>query len=165
MDTAGSGIGKAAAELMQEMQQAQQEIQNKQATSGGPSGASFGQEMQAQQAGNVQGVQPTTAVTQVTEAKKILAQLKIDATSGTTRVGSANKAKSSQLQELMNDLADGQQKMSKIMKMALSGRKFNPQELLALQAGVYRFSQELELTSKVVEKATSGIKQTMNTQV
>ena len=32
-------------------------------------------------------------------------------------------------------------------------------------AGVYRFTQELELTGKVVEKATSGIKQTMNTQV
>jgi hypothetical protein len=51
------------------------------------------------------------------------------------------------------------------MKMALSGRQFTPPELLAMQAGVYRFSQELELTSKVIEKATSGIKQTMNTQV
>jgi len=34
-----------------------------------------------------------------------------------------------------------------------------------MQAGVYRFTQELELTSKVVEKATATIKQTMNTQV
>ena len=38
-------------------------------------------------------------------------------------------------------------------------------ELLAVQAGVYKFSQELELTSKVVEKATSGVKQTLQTQV
>ena len=59
----------------------------------------------------------------------------------------------------------GQDKMAGLMKLAMSGKKFNSTELLALQAGVYRFSQELEITSKVVEKATSGIKQTMNTQV
>ena len=55
--------------------------------------------------------------------------------------------------------------MTKIMHMALSGRQFSPTELLAMQAGVYRFSQELHLTGKVVEKATGGIKQTLNTQV
>ena len=55
--------------------------------------------------------------------------------------------------------------MSKIIKLATSGRTFNPTELLAIQAGVYKFSQELELTSKVVEKATDGVKQTLQTQV
>ena len=46
----------------------------------------------------------------------------------------------------------------------LVGKEFAV-ELLAIQAGVYKFSQELELTSKVVEKATSGVKQTLQTQV
>ena len=55
--------------------------------------------------------------------------------------------------------------MDKIIKLATSGRTFNPTELLAIQAGVYKFSQELELTSKVVEKATDGVKQTLQTQV
>jgi hypothetical protein len=49
--------------------------------------------------------------------------------------------------------------------MATSGKTYGNQELLAIQASVYKFSQELELTSKVVEKATSGVKQTMQTQV
>ena len=60
---------------------------------------------------------------------------------------------------------DGQGKLDKIIKLATSGRSFSPTELLAVQAGVYKFSQELELTSKVVEKATSGVKQTLQTQV
>ena len=55
--------------------------------------------------------------------------------------------------------------MGKIIKLATSGRSFTPTELLAVQAGVYKFSQELELTSKVVEKATDGVKQTLQTQV
>ena len=38
-------------------------------------------------------------------------------------------------------------------------------ELLSLQAGMYKYSQELDLTSKIVEKATSGLKDTLKTQV
>ena len=36
---------------------------------------------------------------------------------------------------------------------------------MALQAGMYKYTQELELTGKVVEKATSGLKDTLKTQV
>ena len=39
------------------------------------------------------------------------------------------------------------------------------QEPLGVQAGVYRFSHELELTSKVVEKSSGGESQTMNTEL
>ncbi len=69
------------------------------------------------------------------------------------------------LHRVMVDVVTGQDQLEGIMKLALSGRKFSSSELLALQAGVYRFTQELELTSKVVEKTTSAVKQTMNTQV
>ena len=51
------------------------------------------------------------------------------------------------------------------LEKALSGDKLSSQELLAMQAKIYRFTQEMEITSKVVEKSTSGLKQTMNTQV
>ena len=47
----------------------------------------------------------------------------------------------------------------------MSGKNFSNSELLSLQAGMYKYSQELELTSKVVEKATSGLKDTLKTQV
>ena len=75
------------------------------------------------------------------------------------------KTRDTQLTKVLNSVMSGQDKMSKIIKLATSGRAFNPTELLAIQAGVYKFSQELELTSKVVEKATDGVKQTLQTQV
>jgi hypothetical protein len=55
--------------------------------------------------------------------------------------------------------------MEDLMKVAMSGQKLSNQEMLGIQAGVYMFSQQMELTSKVIEKATSGIKQTLNTQL
>jgi len=75
------------------------------------------------------------------------------------------KTRDTQLTKVLNSVVSGQDKMSKIIKLATSGRSFTPTELLAVQAGVYKFSQELELTSKVVEKATDGVKQTLQTQV
>ena len=75
------------------------------------------------------------------------------------------KTRDTQLTKVLSSVVSGQGKMDKIIKLATSGRAFNPTELLAIQAGVYKFSQELELTSKVVEKATDGVKQTLQTQV
>jgi len=67
--------------------------------------------------------------------------------------------------KVLSNVMDGQNALDSIIAKASSGKQFSNQELLAMQAGVYKFSQELELTSKVVEKATSGVKQTMQTQV
>ncbi len=163
MDPSGGGIGKAAGELMKEMQKAQSELQqlDQSNQAGGPN-QGFQNVMNAQQ---TQGAQATNQVQGTREASKILQQAKINATSPATRVGRAAKTKRSRLAKMLEGMLNGQDKMTKIMNMALSGRQFSPPELIAMQAGVYRFSQELELTSKVVEKATSGIKQTMNTQV
>jgi len=77
----------------------------------------------------------------------------------------AVKTRDTQLTKVLSSVVSGQGKMDKIIKLATSGRTFNPTELLAIQAGVYKSSQELELTSKVVEKATDGVKQTLQTQV
>ncbi|MFC1610684.1 ATP-dependent helicase HrpB [Myxococcota bacterium] len=156
----GGGIGKAAGELMEEMKKAQNELQQLDKIQGGKqSGTTFQGVMDAQGTQNVQ----TTG--QVQESHKVLLQAKVNANLPTTRVGSTEKAQQSRLTKMLDGLIGGQDRMTKIMNMALSGRQFSPPELIAMQAGVYRFSQELELTSKVVEKATSGIKQTMNTQV
>ena len=46
-----------------------------------------------------------------------------------------------------------------------SGKKFSNAEMLSLQASMYKYTQELDLTSKVVEKATSGLKDVVKTQV
>ncbi len=162
MDPNSGGVGKAAGELMKEMQEAQQEAQKMQQGQGPNAPGGFQNVMQAQQTQQVQEVQEAK---QVNKATSILQQAKINQSLPTTRVGAAAKAKQSQAMKMLEGLIGGQDKMTQIMKMALSGRQMSPPELLAMQAGIYRFSQELELTSKVVEKATSGLKQTMNTQV
>jgi len=51
--------------------------------------------------------------------------------------------------------------MDKLISSSLSGKSFSNSELISLQAGMYKYSQELDLCSKVVEKATSGLKDTL----
>jgi hypothetical protein len=82
-----------------------------------------------------------------------------------TKVGATAKTQESQLAALLERVSTGQDKMNEIMNLAMSGKQFSPSELIGIQAMTYQFTQELDLVSKVVEKATSGIKQTLNTQV
>ena len=167
MDPSGGGVGKAAGELLKEMQQAQQELQQMQEKQE-PSGANFQSTMEAQQTQSTQQVQDVKPVEATAKSQNVLMQAQINAgtpVASTTAVGGTAAAERSQMVEIIEQLAGGQDKMSNIMNLALSGKKFSSSELLAMQAGIYRFSQELEITSKVVEKATSGIKQTLNTQV
>lgn len=58
-----------------------------------------------------------------------------------------------------------QKRLDDVLVLAQSGKTFTPAELLALQAQVYRSSQELDLAGKVVEKVSSGIKQILQTQL
>ena len=69
------------------------------------------------------------------------------------------------LSKMVGDIEKGQGVMDKLINGGLAGKSFNSSELLALQAGMYKYTQELELTGKVVEKATSGLKDTLKTQV
>ncbi len=167
IDSGSGGIGKAAEQLLQEMQKAQQDLQNK-APGQGPGGPNEAFQQALTQTREVQPstqVQATGPAQQATQAQNVLTQARLTATSPSTRVGEAASAQRSRMAQMLDQLVGGQDKMTQIMKVALSGRQFNSQELLAMQAGVYRFSQELDLTGKVIDKATSGIKQTMNTQV
>lgn len=91
------------------------------------------------------------SATQVTDPNKVQGKQKVETSLG--------------VQKMFRDIEHGQNQMEAVLREAMSGRKFNPQELLALQAGVYRYAQELELASKVVEKATTGVKDTLKTQV
>ena len=162
IDPSGGGAGKAAGELLKEMQQAQKDLQKTEQNSPGKTN-SFQNTLQAQQP------QKTPAPQQVQEVGKpsnVLLNAKVNAAAPSTRVGATARTERSKVADMIEGLVNGQDKMTQIMEMALnSDQKMSPRELLAMQAGVYRFSQELDLTSKVVEKATSGLKQTMNTQV
>ena len=72
---------------------------------------------------------------------------------------------SNMLMGMMGNMEKGQASLDKLINGGLSGKNFSNGELLSLQAGMYKYSQELDLTSKIVEKATSGLKDTLKTQV
>ena len=65
----------------------------------------------------------------------------------------------------IDQVSSAQTRMDKVLELAQSGKTFSPAELLALQTQMYRASQELDLAGKVVEKATGGVKQVLQTQV
>lgn len=178
-ETSGGGVGQAAGDLLKEMQRAQteaQQLDQRQRQVGASEG--FAQALQSQQAQQTQQAFGSQQVSQAAGAQQtqgqlsgqigvqdVLREAKAKQMSPSTRVGATEKTEESKLTRMIDNLVNGQDKMTKIMHLALSGRQFSPTELLAMQAGVYRFSQELDLTSKVVEKASGGIKQTLNTQV
>ena len=77
----------------------------------------------------------------------------------------ASEPKQVTASKVIDSVAQAQNRMEEILKVAESGKSFSPAELLSLQTHVYRASQELDLAGKVVEKATGGIKQVLQTQV
>jgi hypothetical protein len=68
------------------------------------------------------------------------------------------------LLDAVHSLERGQRFVDRVIRQALAGRDFSQDELLAIQAGVYRYTQELELFSRMVEKAVASVKQTLGTQ-
>lgn len=58
----------------------------------------------------------------------------------------------------------GKSFLDRAMRAARNGRAFSNEELIAVQAGVYRYTHELELASKLVDKATNAVKTTLQSQ-
>jgi len=87
---------------------------------------------------------------------------------GTTFADRIESPSSSEAPPLVLDavrsLERGQRFVDRVIRQGLAGRDFSPDELIAIQAGVYRYTQELELFSRLVEKVVSGMKQTLQAQ-
>jgi hypothetical protein len=66
---------------------------------------------------------------------------------------------------MLSSMEKGGGMLDKLINGGLKGAKFSNTELLSLQAGMYKYTQELDLTGKVVDKATSALKDTLKTQV
>ncbi len=81
------------------------------------------------------------------------------------RVDSVQSAREQQAAQMLDRVSQAQKRLDHILALAESGRTFTPAELLAFQAHVYAASQELDLAGKVVEKATGGVKQVLQTQI
>lgn len=81
------------------------------------------------------------------------------------RVEAKPTVRSTEPAQALDRVASAQKRLDHILNLAQSGKSFTPAELLAMQAQIYRATQELDLAGKVVEKATSGVKQVLQTQV
>jgi hypothetical protein len=79
--------------------------------------------------------------------------------------GKAETQKGNMMTSMVDSLEKGQVNLEKLIEAGASGKKFSNAEMLSLQASMYKYTQELDLTSKVVEKATSGLKDVVKTQV
>lgn len=123
---------------------------------------------QVQQASGVDKAQQINQSQKVTETQKG-DKARLEKTNVLTdkAVDGAQKGQKTMLMKVVGDLEHGQSNMDKMIHMAVSGgsKKMSFQQLTVLQMQVYQYSQEMELTSKVVEKATNGLKDTLKTQV
>ena len=55
--------------------------------------------------------------------------------------------------------------LDSLLAAAARGKTFSPAELLALQATVFRYSQTVEIVSRVADRLVGAVKQVMGTQV
>lgn len=176
---AGPLAGISAAQIAQQKlpDQAAQQV-NKQ----GPS--KFDNALKTQGAEKAQGVGQTQHVQQAQQIQKMDAMRHVDQVQKTDKAGLqkvdrnaspkamdpvTQKAEVSKSTNLIGGMVESMEKgaknMDQIINSAMSGKNFSNQELISLQAGMYKYTQELDLCSKVVEKATSGLKDTLKTQV
>jgi len=113
-------------------------------------------------------IQKTTHVDQVTKAGKADETKQANAVKQNAPVEeptAAAKPRSS-IEGLLTGIEGRNAAMDRFINQAMGGKlKLSQQQLLGLQAKVSQYSLELDLTGKVVEKATSGLKDTLRTQV
>ena len=179
---AGPLVGISAAQIAQQKLQdqgTQQQLKQ------GPS--KFDQAMKTQAPSSAEAVQQANAAQKAQAAQgaqKVDQTRQVD-TVGKTEKAALNKVNTAQtakaadpvshksevskstnvMAHMISDMEKGQGVMDKLINAGVSGKNFSSSQLLSLQAGMYKYTQELELTGKVVEKATSGLKDTLKTQV
>jgi len=115
----------------------------------------------------MQAAQRADAVQQADKAQKLFLHKNGSGRAtfqGVSRSEMASRAETL-VTKLVEDMENGSKVMDKLIQAGMSGKSFSNTELITLQAGMYKYTQELELTGKVVEKATSGMKETLKTQV
>lgn len=134
--------GKLAAQALQQPQNLQEV--GKTAKQGG--GATFQEVMNRQ----------TEEANQVEAAK---AAGPVEATQKTEGV------EKSRIDDFMKSVLKDEKQIDKMMARCMSGGMIDQKEMLQMQALIYSYSQKVDLATKVVEKATGGLKQVMNTQV
>lgn len=85
--------------------------------------------------------------------------------SGAARPSTSAPETAGPVGQALRSVAASHREMDRIIRVVSSGRSFTSAQLIGLQARVHRLSTEIDLASKLLEKATSGVKQAMSTQL
>jgi hypothetical protein len=72
--------------------------------------------------------------------------------------GAAPSAFAKLLSSLGKEIQQGEQSVKGAIAATKAGRDMGPAELLALQAGVYRYGEAVDLAAKLVDRAATGVK-------
>lgn len=80
-------------------------------------------------------------------------------------VDGASEVEETRLSRVIDSIQSDRASLEATMDRVMGGQDLDQREMLEMQALVYQYSQRVELTSKVVEKATGGLKQMLNMQV
>jgi hypothetical protein len=62
------------------------------------------------------------------------------------------------LQSLAREVHDGESLTRSAIGAARAGQSLGPAELIALQAGIYRYGEAVDLASRLVDRATGAVK-------
>jgi len=69
------------------------------------------------------------------------------------------------VRRMLEGIVTTEDRIDALVQAAARGKTFSPAELLALQAAVFRYSQTVEVVSRVADRLVGAVKQTMGTQV
>ena len=114
---------------------------------GAGDGADFSEMMESSPEGDVDGVDETMEVDAPQEVEPV------------EEVGEIPT------EDFIQQLLEEEEHIEEMMERCLDGGAMEQEEMLQMQAAIYSYSQRVDLTTKVVDSATSGVEQVMNTQV
>ena len=81
--------------------------------------------------------------------------------SGPPATAAAPDTATARFKDLLQDLDRGEKFVDRVIRKAMRGRDFSPEELIAVQAGVYRHAQQMEAFSKLVDSVTGSVRRTL----
>lgn len=81
------------------------------------------------------------------------------------RASSTDEGRPVKFEKFVDEISEDKQEIDRMLEAGLGGENLDQKELLEMQALIYSYSKKVELTSKVVEKGTGGLKQMMQMRV
>ena len=86
------------------------------------------------------------------------------APAGRPEQGAASNAFGQLLRGLGQELDRGESIAGKAIRGGISHTSLSPERLIALQAGIYRYSEAVDLATKLVDRGTQAVRTTLQNQ-